>query len=233
MKAVRDQSTNQREGRYNAEAPQTLSMDDKPLVPVRAEEFCLTDFISCAFYWRTGPRRTSAWTLNVVNGLVNFKTHKQIRLTTKRNFCRGYGWLSIEFVSLFVAAQVSNQWREGDARGRLIKIPPRDTKNTKQLLILNHFRISLIKAQRRFPANPPHTQQRHIIYIADRYLQNRANLKYKMTTLEDLAKQPPTDDFADLDDDILRSSTDDIFNRTKLIENEIKVCRIAGGSLRQ
>jgi len=45
-----------------------------------------------------------------------------------------------------------------------------------------------------------------------------------MATLEDLmAVDKPQDDYDDIDKDILRLSTDEIANRVKLIENELKV----------
>ena len=42
-----------------------------------------------------------------------------------------------------------------------------------------------------------------------------------MATLEEIAA---TNEGIELDDEILRSSTDDIVTRTRLLENDIKVC---------
>jgi len=46
-----------------------------------------------------------------------------------------------------------------------------------------------------------------------------------MSTLEELASAENSkgDDFSDLDQEILRASTDEVVNRTKLLENETKV----------
>ena len=50
---------------------------------------------------------------------------------------------------------------------------------------------------------------------------------FKMTTqLEDKSIWEGADDLEDLGAEILRSSTDDIINRTKLLENDIKVLLI-------
>lgn len=46
-----------------------------------------------------------------------------------------------------------------------------------------------------------------------------------MTTLEDKAIWDNEKDFEDLGADILKASTQDISNRTKLLENEIKIMK--------
>ena len=54
-----------------------------------------------------------------------------------------------------------------------------------------------------------------------------------MTTLEDKSIWEAGAGEEDLGAEILQSSTDDIFNRTKMLENEIKVGSVPNGSVQR